>query len=37
MSADGIMVSGFEEVGTDKTGRPKYRYQTWWIVYPKDQ
>jgi hypothetical protein len=31
--ADGIMVSGFEEVGQDKTGKPKFRYQEWWLRY----
>jgi hypothetical protein len=33
IGADGIMVSGFEEVGHDKTEKPKYRYQEWWLRY----
>jgi hypothetical protein len=33
IGADGIMVSGFEEVGQDKTGKPKFRYQEWWLRY----
>jgi hypothetical protein len=33
ISADGIMVSGFEEVGQDKTGKPKFRYQELWLRY----
>jgi hypothetical protein len=27
------MISGFEEVGQDKAGKPKYRYQEWWLRY----
>jgi hypothetical protein len=30
---DGIMFSGFEQVGIDKTGKPKFRYQEWWLIY----
>jgi hypothetical protein len=33
VGADGIMVSGFEEVGKDKAGKPKFRYQEWWLRY----
>jgi hypothetical protein len=34
--ADGLMVSGFEEAGRDKTGKPKFRYQEWWLRYAID-
>jgi hypothetical protein len=28
-----ILISGFEEVGQDETGQPKFRYQEWWLRY----
>jgi hypothetical protein len=33
VGADGILISGFEEIGQDKTGKPKFRYQEWWLRY----
>jgi hypothetical protein len=30
IGVDGILISGFEEIGQDETGKPKFRYQEWW-------
>lgn len=31
--SSGIKVSGFEQTGVERDGRPKYRFQEWWLVY----
>ena len=33
-SANGIMLSGFESTGIDRSGREKLAYQEWWLRYP---
>jgi hypothetical protein len=33
IGADGILISGFEEIDRDETGKPKFRYQEWWLRY----
>jgi hypothetical protein len=33
IGADGILISGFEEIAIDETGKPKFRYQEWWLRY----
>ena len=32
ISMDGICLSGMEDVGADKFGATKFRYQKWWCV-----
>ena len=32
-SSQGLIFSGFEQTGVDKTGRAKYRYQEWWLMF----
>lgn len=32
-AADGILVSGMEPDGCDRSGRPKYKYQEWLLRY----
>ncbi len=32
-AAHGIMLSGFENIGTDRYGNMKFIYQEWWLVY----
>ena len=36
MQARGFMVTGYEETGVDRTGRPKYRFQEWYCAYKED-
>lgn len=31
--ADGIQISGMEEIGREKDGGIKYCYQEWWLRY----
>jgi len=31
--SNGIMLSGFEQYGFERSGRAKYRHQQWWLVY----
>jgi hypothetical protein len=33
IGADGIMVSGFEEISKDNRKKPNYSYQEWWLKY----
>ena len=33
MQAAGMMISGFEHTGTDRTGRAKFRFQEWYCGY----
>ena len=33
MAVKGFMISGFEDVGVDKHGMTKYRYQEWFCEY----
>ena len=33
MQAAGMMISGFEHTGVDRTGRAKYRLQEWYCGY----
>jgi hypothetical protein len=37
MQGDGIMVSGMEINGHDKTGRPKYSFQEWFCAYVEEK
>ena len=29
----GILLTGFEDIGTDKKGIRKLKYQEWWLAY----
>jgi len=33
-STHGMMLSGFENVGNDKEGNQKFRYQEWYLIFP---
>ena len=35
MQAAGVMISGFEQTGVDRTGRAKYRLQEWYCGYER--
>ena len=34
-SADGIMLSGMEPDGVDRQAREVFKYQEWWLRYPR--
>ncbi len=36
-SSQGLMFSGFEQVGVDKTGHAKYHYQEWWLMFAGEE
>ncbi len=37
MAMNGFMLSGFEPAGCDKSGRIKYIYQEWYLVYLEEK
>lgn len=36
-ASHGIMLSGMEHIGFDRTGKSKYRFQEWWLIYTNNE